>query len=50
MHSNGYDKLLEMQAKLRDSEQKNKELLVELKHMNKIQVDQGRALERITGE
>ncbi|CDW89336.1 UNKNOWN [Stylonychia lemnae] len=46
----GYDKILDLQAKLNNAEQKNTDLIKELKSMHKIQVEQGRALEKITDE
>ena len=46
----GYDKIMELQAQLKDAEQRNSELTKELKSMHKIQVEQGRALEKITDE
>lgn len=39
-----------MQSKLADSDIKNVDLVKELKSMHKIQIEQGRALERITDE
>eukprot|EP00347_Sterkiella_histriomuscorum_P007411 403349026 len=47
---NGYDKIMELQSKLKETETKNQELSKELKSMHKIQVEQGRALEKITDE
>jgi len=46
----GFDKLAELQAKLRDSEGRNHELQTEVRHMQKIQNDQARALEKISDE
>lgn len=46
----GYDRMLELQAKLKDSEERNMELTNEIRHLERIQQDQGKALERLTDE
>ena len=44
------EQLDELQARLRDSEQRNQLLTMELKHMQKVQKEQSKALEKIADE
>jgi len=46
----GYDKINDLHAKLKETELRNQQLVTELKHMHKIQHEQGKALEKITDE
>ena len=42
--------MLELQAKLKDSEARNAELVSEIRHLERIQAEQAKALERISDE
>jgi len=42
--------MLELQAKLKDSEERNMELTNEIRHLERIQQEQGKALERLNDE
>ena len=45
-----FARVLEMEEKLKEAERKNQELVRELKVLQRIQSDQGKALEKITNE
>ncbi len=45
-----FARVLEMEGKLKEAERKNQELMRELKVLQRIQSDQGKALEKITND
>ena len=46
----GFERMVELEDKLKETEKRNAELQREVKAMQKIQLDQGKALERMTSE
>eukprot|EP00347_Sterkiella_histriomuscorum_P000768 403374576 len=49
-HKEGFGRVLELEDKLKEADKKNQELLREVKSMQRIQMDQGKALERMVNE
>lgn len=49
-YKEGYGRLTELEDKLKETEKRNKELQREINSMTRIQMDQGKALEKITNE
>lgn len=49
-HKEGFTRVLELEDKLREAEKRNSELIKEVKSLQRIQSDQGKALEKIVNE